>query len=133
VHRKCGRTQLCTPNNKLPALPCADNAFAASLLNLVPDRLQAVREMSRVVRAGGMVSALFPLPALSRAARLADELALEGFSKAALHQWSRRAPTIDCEHAVDLFARACLRDVAAHTFLNGMVGAVTGRKPESME
>jgi SAM-dependent methyltransferase len=42
-------------------LPCADGSFAAALaqlsLNFVPDAAQAVREMRRVVRPGGVVAA----------------------------------------------------------------------------
>ncbi|MCW2237925.1 class I SAM-dependent methyltransferase [Azospirillum canadense] len=116
----------------LPDLPVAAGRFdlvlAASLLNVVSDRVAALRSMVRAARGGGTVSALFPTPnLLVLAPERAAAWGLTGFSKAALVQWSRSARTVALEDGVGLFEAAGLRDIQAQSFLDGMVGAVMGR------
>lgn len=80
------------------ALPYATRSFAhviaSSLINIVPTRVTALREMSRVTDAGGTVSFLVPSDTmtLEQARTYARSRQLSGFSYISLLLWAARAP-----------------------------------------
>lgn len=103
---------------------------AASLLNLASHPFQTVLNMGQLTESGGVVSALFPLPGFARHVEAAgDEMALTGFSRAALLQWGRFARTLAMADVTDLFRRAGLQDRRERLYLGGLIGAVSGRAP----
>lgn len=107
-----------------------DVAFAASVVNLVSDPRTLTTEMARVVRSGGRVSVLFPTPTLSDdAARIAQQLGLEGLSAAALQTWASKAPKREPSMISPLFDQAGLLDIRVDRFFDGTVASVTGTVP----
>lgn len=114
------------------ALPIEDDAmqvaFAASVVNVVSDPDMLVREMARVVRAGGHVSVLFPTPRLSDdAPAIAKRLGLKGLSAAALATWAGKAPKREPPTIEALFEEAGLLDIRVDRYFDGTVASVTGR------
>jgi ubiquinone/menaquinone biosynthesis C-methylase UbiE len=114
-------------------LPAAIQVFhytlAASLLNVVPEPEALLREMARVTTAGGIVSCLFPTPAMTRA-QVAQYIArhrLTGFSAAALSLWADAATKLEPTTVMQHFRDAGLKDIQTTTLLQDMVGAVSGR------
>lgn len=115
-------------------LPFCNNRFdyilAASLINIISEPETALREMVRVCKPDGKVTVLVPLAGMmdEDVANLANELNLEGFSRAALTAWHRSAPKMQREKLLEYFARAGLHHTSHVTYLNGMVAAMTGTK-----
>jgi ubiquinone/menaquinone biosynthesis C-methylase UbiE len=115
-------------------LPFENNRFdyiiAASLLNIISQPELALREMARVCKPDGKVSVLVPQAGMmdEDIARLANELNLSGFSRAALATWHRRAPKMQLEKLLEYLSHAGLRHICSETYLNGMVVTVTGTR-----
>ncbi|MBI3444804.1 MAG: class I SAM-dependent methyltransferase [Magnetospirillum sp.] len=115
----------------LPLLPVDDGTYdvvlAASLLNVIKDKPAAIAEMTRVVRSGGLVSALFPVPGFEQAAnRLARQMS--GFSRAAMRQWGRSGAPLNPDAVCDWFGVAGLAPLSISGALEGGIAIVTGRK-----
>ncbi len=114
------------------ALPLDDSrfdvAFAASVVNVVPEPEKLVNEMARVVRPGGRISVLFPTPALmADAPQIGKQRGLSGLSAAALATWAQNAPKRETGAIETLFKQAELSDVHVDRFFGGAVASVTGR------
>ena len=114
------------------ALPLEDDTmdvgFAASVVNVVSEPQKLVREMARVVRAGGRVSVLFPTPRLCNDARaIAERRRLAGLSAAALAFWGDKAPKREPRVIEALFEGAGLIDIRVDWFFDDTIASVTGR------
>lgn len=114
------------------ALPMANDsqalAFAASVINVVPEPEKLVQEMARVVRPGGHVAVLFPTPRLGvDAAKIAQNQAISGMSRAALLFWGGKAKKLEAAAVAAMVEAAGLRDVEVDYVLEGTVASVTGR------
>ncbi len=70
-----------------------DAVLATNVLFLISDPLAGLREMTRVVRPGGIVAMLNPSPNLTIAVAesLADEKNLDGVARVSLVNWARAA------------------------------------------
>src|SRR6185503_409056 len=70
-----------------------DAALATNVIFLLPDPQAGLREMARLVRAGGQVAMLNPSPRMSVAAAQAqaNEHRLEGMARVSLINWARAA------------------------------------------
>lgn len=92
-----------------------DAALATNVLFLIPDPLAGLREMARIVRAGGIVATLNPSPKMSVAAAEAQagEHRLEGMARVSLINWARAAEAnrrFSADEAKALFEAAGLAD-----------------------
>ncbi len=120
--------QLC----RLPRLPFGDGTFdavvAASVINLVDDRRAALAEMLRVVRAGGTLSVLFPLPGFSDAASRTAIARKGGLSGAALRLWADRAPKLDVADCASDFPTLPNGLPELNFHLSGSVATLTIRR-----
>ena len=99
------------------------------------DPAQAVCELARVVRPGGVVAVLVPaivqMPA--RDARFAlrqwaDEHQLSGYARAALMQWLSVARRLDSAQVQDWFHQAGLTDIQTQSHIAGRILSVRGRR-----
>jgi ubiquinone/menaquinone biosynthesis C-methylase UbiE len=93
-----------------------DAALATNVIFLLPDPLLGLKQMTRVVRPGGLVAMLNPSPKMSVAAAeaQADEHRLEGFPRVSLINWARAAEAnrrLSVEEAGSLFTAAGLVNV----------------------
>lgn len=109
-----------------------DAVFAASLLNIIQDKQQAVNEMMRVCKPGGIVSVLVPASSFAEEDLnpLVETLGLSGFSKAALIAWHRLAPKIQVEQVEQLLLNAGLIISEPVEDLNRLVFSLSGVKAE---
>ena len=116
---------------QLPA-PLRDFSYtlAASLLNVVNEQAQLLAEMARVTATNGIVSCLFPTPAMTPAAasEFIQSHGLTGFSAHALLLWARLALKLEPSTVMDQFTSAQLTNLHSSTFLQGMLCGVSGRK-----
>lgn len=105
-----------------------DHVISASLINIISEPELALREMVRVCKPGGKISVLVPQAGMTdeSVSKLAHELDLTGFSRAALFAWHRRAPKMQRERLHDYFKDAGLSNICTATYLSGMVMSVTG-------
>ncbi len=116
-------------------LPFADNFFdnviAASVLNIVEDKVKAVSEIFRTCKKGGVVSVLVPLAGFSdlRLDLLQTSLKNTKFSSAAMNAWHRLAPKMNVNEITSLFKQTGLIQIATKPYLQGMVIAVSATKP----
>ena len=90
--------------------------LATNVLFLTPDPIVGLREMSRVVRNGGVVAMLNPSPKMSVAAATAqaDERKLEGLARVSIINWAKNAETnhrLSLERAQKMFADVGLTQV----------------------
>jgi ubiquinone/menaquinone biosynthesis C-methylase UbiE len=93
-----------------------DAALATNVIFLLREPLIGLKEMARVVRAGGVVAMLNPSTHMTLAAAetLADEQHLEGFARVSLVNWARAASVnrrISAEEAQALFEAAGLTQI----------------------
>jgi len=115
-------------NNRLPFDDSHfDAVIGASLLNVVDDPLQVIREAIRVCKAGGTVSFLLPHLDFNRRKSLEviESLNLSGFSAEAINTWQRAAKKTDPAGVMSLFQNAGLEKPTTSMFLNGAVYCVT--------
>ena len=113
------------------ALPFEDRSvdvvLASSLLNVVDEPVAALREMSRIVRPEGVVTALLPDPRLdkwtARAYGEAENLPVD--EAALLELWAASARKIPVADAVGWFAEAGMKPARSDTHLRGMVHVTT--------
>jgi ubiquinone/menaquinone biosynthesis C-methylase UbiE len=107
-----------------------DATLAASLLNVVAEPQQLVAEMARVTIPGGIVTLLFPTARLSAVAarQFTARHALAGFAAQALGLWAALARKLEPEAAERLLAAERLTDISSARYLDGMIGASTGRR-----
>ena len=116
------------------ALPFADNEFDAivssSLINIVPDRRQAIAEMVRACKPGGLISIHVPTQGFSNQQfdELAISLRVSAFSAAALRAWHKFAPKLDKRELAALFHDAGLTLTSINDHLQGMLFSMTGAK-----
>lgn len=109
------------------SLPFEDNAFdvivAASLINIVADRRRAMTEMKRVCKPGGMISVLVPAQGFSRSQfhKLAESLAVSGFSELALETWHKYGRKVSKQDIETLYRETGLIAAPAKEYLQGMV------------
>jgi ubiquinone/menaquinone biosynthesis C-methylase UbiE len=95
-----------------------DAALATNVIFLIPDPLAGLREMARVVRAGGRVAMLNPSLKMSvaTAEAQATEHRLEGMARVSLINWARAAEAnrrFSAEEARGLFEDAGLVEFEA--------------------
>ena len=114
--------------------PVFDATLAASLLNVVPAPEALLAEMMRVTVSGGMVSCLYPTPAMQpdRAHRITEMRGETGFSFAALNLWATRARKLETGTVRQWMERVGLADIREQPLLMGMVSAITGYKPAGL-
>lgn len=117
----------------LPNLPGPSERFdvilAASVLNVVPDPLASLRGMVRLLRPGGIVSVLVPLPNHAQAGALADRWHLRGWSRAALRHWASLSRKMPEAQILGLYRLAGLEQVTLRRVLGGTVALVSGHRP----
>jgi ubiquinone/menaquinone biosynthesis C-methylase UbiE len=109
-----------------------DTVIAASLLNIVSDKNQAIHELSRTCKKGGIITVLVP------SAKFTDEnLSLlqasvddSGFSIAAMEAWHQRAPKMQTSDILALFQHAALTEIKTKEYLQGMVISVSATKSQ---
>jgi ubiquinone/menaquinone biosynthesis C-methylase UbiE len=118
-------------------LPVADASFdaalATNLLFLLPDPLDGLRELARVVRPGGTVGWLNPSEALSQAAAAAfcDGRGMSGFPRFSLINYARIAEghhRLSGEQWAELAAAAGLTDARTEGRGGGLMTIGKGRK-----
>lgn len=124
--------------NYLPAsatnLPFADNHFdaviAASLINVIDDKLPALVEMFRACKPGGQVSFLVPSEDFDRARLevLLARLGISDFSEACLRTWYRRARKMSPAGSDLLVSEAGASRPKIHHYLDGKVFSVSAGK-----
>lgn len=100
-----------------------DAILAASLVNLLPDRPGFFADMSTRLAPGGLLSVLFPTPAMRP--QLADALGLRGWEAAGYRVWAAAPPKLAPETVIEEMAAAGLHPLPPVLFLNGTVAAVT--------
>jgi len=107
-----------------------DYVIAASLINIISEPATAMKEMVRACKQGGTVSVLVSQAGMKDAdvTRLADDLDLSGFSRAALTAWHRRAPKMQREKLLQYFSQAGLQQACSNSYLNGLVLTVTATR-----
>ncbi len=93
-----------------------DAALATNVIFLLQEPLVGLKEMARVVRAGGIIAMLNPSThmTLVAAETLADEQHLEGFARVSLVNWARAASVnrrFSAEEAQALFEAAGLTQI----------------------
>lgn len=126
-HRPCAHLHFVVGDaRQLPLQQRYHYSLAASLLNVVDTPAQFVSELARLTAANGVVSCLFPNPAMDheRAAEYIDTHALHGFSATALTQWAQLANKLDPATVTPLFLQAGLKHVRTTALFHGMVSAV---------
>jgi len=132
-HNNAGLANAHIEQGSLPDLPGAAGRFdvvlAASLLNVVPDPAAAMQGMVRLLRPGGVLSVLVPLPDHAQAGALAESWGLTGMSRAALRQWASLSRKMPQAQLLELFGMAGLQQVTTRRALGGTVALVTGRCP----
>ena len=104
-------------------------SLAASLLNVVDTPNQLISELARLTAENGVVSCLFPTPAMQweTAKNYFDAYHLQGFSAVALGLWARLAKKLDPSVVMQQFCDAGLIDVRTVSLLEGMVAGVAAR------
>ncbi len=107
-----------------------DNVIAASVINIVSNKQEALSEMLRVCENGGKISVLVPEKSFSQDQfnLLLKSLKLTGFSLAALKTWNKRAPKMELNAVKQLFINQGVENIKVHSYLNGMVVSVIGTK-----
>ncbi len=108
-----------------------DVVFAASLLNIIPDKKNMVSELARVCKQGGKVCVLIPSSDFknSQLKTLKQNLQISGFSAAALEAWHKLPPKMGTANIISLFSGAGLTDATEKHHLEGMIVSITGTKP----
>jgi ubiquinone/menaquinone biosynthesis C-methylase UbiE len=113
------------------ALPCEDRSFdvvvCSSLLNIVDDPAQVLREMRRVLRPGGLVSVLMPAPSLTTAAARAfgESAELPADDAALLLLWASAPPKVSLTQASAWFAAQGMTGARQDSLLDGLVHVTT--------
>ena len=116
------------------SLPFKDSSFdaviSASLLNIVCEPENVMKEMVRVCKPGGIVSVLVPKHGISdtQFAALIKTHCTSAFSAAVLATWHKRAPKMQPQHLMGLFNQGNLATVRTRDYLGGMVTTVSGVK-----
>ena len=105
--------------------------LAASLLNVVDAPQNLIKEMARVTTADGIVSCLFPTPAMHTvtAEQFIQAHGLSGFSANALSLWASAANKLEVTEITSLFQATGLSNIHTATFLDGMVAGVRATVP----
>jgi ubiquinone/menaquinone biosynthesis C-methylase UbiE len=111
-----------------------DAALATNVIFLLPDPLAGLKQMTRVVKPGGLIAMLNPSPKMSVAAAeaQADEHKLEGMARVSLVNWARAAEAnrrLSVDEAKSLFATVGLTNSeTAEKVGPGLALFVKGRK-----
>ncbi len=119
---------------RVEKLPFDDGVFdaviSASLINILDDKESALKEIARVCKLGGTVSALVPSQAFTDSdfSLLNDSLVLEGFSAASLETWNKLAPKMTVQDMKDLLEKAGLTPQEPISYLKGMVFSISAQK-----
>ncbi len=114
-------------------LPLADASvdavMAASLLNVLPDPVAALREFGRVARPGAVITALMPSPDFSadRARGIVRDYGLGYLDQAMLETWARVARKTAPEQALTWFVAAGLPDCRIQPLMAGTFLAAVAR------
>lgn len=113
-----------------PSLQDFSYTLAASLLNVVTDPALLLSEMTRVTASHGVVSCLFPTPAMTSAAahEFIQQQHLRGFAAEVILLWARLAVKLEPSMIIARFTSAQLGNVRNATFLQGMLCGVSGNK-----
>jgi ubiquinone/menaquinone biosynthesis C-methylase UbiE len=109
---------------------CFDSVISASLLNIVSEPENVLREMSRVCKPGGTVSVLVPRTGVSESqiVQLIHTHCTTAFSQAVLSTWHKRAPKLQAHDVMGLFKLSGLISIRQKDYLGGMVTTVSGVK-----
>jgi len=110
----------------LPQLPTENCSYqtviAASVINVIPQPQDGLREMLRICRPRGQVSVLFPLIDFDHRRSPVDDA-----SRPILKLWEKRARKLSLEQVEGWFRQTGLCQITSRTLLGGNVGVVTGR------
>lgn len=115
-------------------LPFEDNTFdivsSASLVNIVPEPGELIKQMARVCKQGGWLTFLFPVAGFNEEdlRQCIAILGLSGFSKVALVTWHRSAPKISVRKVNNYLEHSGLRPSKPEFYLHGMLASVSARK-----
>jgi len=115
-------------------LPFEDNVFdaviSASVINIVDDKKNALKEMIRVCKKGGTINILVPLSGFNNENLkvLQDSLKITNYSSQVLKTWHNLAPKLTIEEINDLFLTMGLKTKPPEIYLNGMVFSISAIK-----
>lgn len=115
-------------------LPFESNSFdaviATSLINIVDNKSQALKELTRVCKKGGKISILVPLQSFSDndLISLQQVIGGAGFSAAAMRAWHRHAPKMKTKNIETLFFQSGLAEMTTKTYLQGLVSSASAIK-----
>jgi len=115
-------------------IPFKDNTFdivlATSLVNIVDDKKQAIAELTRTCKKGGLLSLLVPCDQFTNE-HLSEFLLTignKGFSAAALKTWHKSAPKMNEHELRSLLEQEALNNITTKHYLDGMVVSISGTK-----
>lgn len=112
-------------------LPFKDNEFdcvlVASLINIAPSAEKIIAEMARVCKKGGLIKILVPAKNFDdqKLETLVEELAIKGFSKAALRTWHQKPPKMSLSDIDTLLKTSNLVADSHRYHLNEMLLSLT--------
>jgi len=116
-------------------LPFDDNSFdaviSASLINVIDDKHQALKEMIRVCKPGGQVSFLVPSEEFGgeQLEVLINRLSVKDFSEAGLRMWHRAAKKLSAGESEELIATATDSQPGINFYLDDKVLSAVAIKP----
>lgn len=108
-----------------------DLVVASSLLNALKEPAPVLAELLRLARPGGIVSLLFPTPAMTRknVVQHARKANLAPFGYALLRMWQQWAPKKAPEQFEQLIMTFNVMNVERDDHLDGMVASLSFRNP----
>lgn len=108
-----------------------DAVIATSLINIVDDKLEAVKQLLNACKAGGHIAFLVPSDRFddTQLTSLRQQLKISGFSSAALEVWHKSAPKMSDKEMINLFQQVGIYDVTKTAYLDGMVLSFNAIKP----
>jgi len=117
-------------------LPMVDNTYDAvllsSLINVVPDRTKLLTEVHRVLKPGGVISALFPIPEFTivKAEKISAKLNLPHWSSVAMSTWAMASRKLEPLEISNEFSAARFKTISTAKYLNDCIVSITAFKPK---
>lgn len=115
-------------------LPFAENSFdaviATSLINIIDDKVAAIKQLVKVCKPEGQISILVPDNRFDndQLSKLRASLGLSAFSAAALEAWHKSAPKMSKNELTSLFKQAGLVNIKPAVYLSGYALSVSANK-----
>lgn len=107
-----------------------DGVAAASVINVTDDPGEFIDNIHPLCKPGGWITLLFPASEFydDGLKALVEDLALTGFSEAALTAWHRLAPKMEVDAVNNILQHAGFADLKTRMLFSGMVAAVSAKK-----